>query len=302
MHNDKETMEFVESYTPLWAGLSGKSFELSNGGVVLDKEGLKQNIPEAIECIEMMKKGLAHIPSKDGVTFPSALTYSTDIVHINGSYADFKEEQKGVKTKEQGYKNLDKWIDNMSKADNEKDFIKAVVMAYSYIQSYRKSEQDIFTENNILYRVSMNSKKSIVSMFKDEATHLKALDIISCSKDEACLANDINMPIKDLIAHKKIGETIAKLKKDDTTIKSYLESMINKSNESRDPKDFLILLGAVEYYGHTKGIENPLGYSISTKEMLPVVSRLTEDFINTHFLKKKSLFNHVQSNDVSQRT
>ena len=297
IHNDTEIMKRITSYKPNWIPRHTQDmFELSNGEEVFDKEKLRQNISISTitEELDKFKESLGY---KIDMDFPPFLQEKYDPAHIGMVYMDFIKEQQGIKNKDQAFENLDKWIENISKSDNEKDFLKAVTMAYCYTKSYRKTEQDIFEEANIS-NLSLSNKEKIAHMFREETTHLKALEIIACSKDEAILANNIDMPIKDLIACKRLGKAMIEVLKDDKDIKEYLEKMINKAREGGENKDFLILQGAVEFIGKKKGIENPLGYEIKTKDMLSVVDDLTKIFIDTHFTKKEVSQNITQSKSI----
>ena len=299
VHNDTETMEKIASYSPNWIEpIVSKAFELSNGATILDKEKMKESIENAIEDIKEMKKDFGDMPSKDGMAFSPMIRHSSSIYL---DYVHFKEEQKGVKNREQGLENMDKWIDNISKANNEKDFLKAVVMAYCYVKSYDKSGEDIFDES-ALPNLSVSQKDSWTKIFKDKATHIKALDISkTCTKDEACLANEINMPINELITLKESGRSKIMLKKDDKEMKECLESMIDDAMESRKNEDFLKLLGAVELVASRKGRDSAFNETkINTQFWLQVVPGLTEEFIQKHFPEKEDVQTQTQSNTQSQ--
>ena len=302
VHDDTKTMEMIATCCSDCVDSTTKfAFELSNGRDVLNKEKLRQNIPEAIEHIEKLKEKLIDMPSKKGISFSTALRKKQDTVPIYSIYLDFLEEQKGIKNKDQAFENFDKWIENISKSDNEKDFLKAVTMAYCYTKSYRKTEQDIFDEANIS-TLTLSDKDNVAKMFREEITHLKALEIKHCFKDEAVLANDINMPIKELMTYKEMGIAKITLLKDNKDIKETLEQMIDKAREGGENKDFLKLQGAVEFIGKKKGIENPLGYEIDRKSMLEVVDTLTERFIDAHFPKKENVSPQSQNDvTISQR-
>ena len=295
VHNDTETMEKIASYSPNWIEpIVSKAFELSNGATILDKEKMKESIENAIEDINEMKKDLGDMPSKDGMAFSPMIRLSSSIYL---DYVHFKEEQKGVKNREQGLENMDKWIDNISKANNEKDFLKAVVMAYCYVKSYDKSGEDIFDES-ALPNLSVNQKDAWTKIFKDKATHIKALDIIkTCTKDEACLANEINMPISELITLKESGRSKIMLKKDDKEMKECLESMIDDAMESRKNEDFLKLLGGVEFFASRKGIASAFNETkINTQFRLQLVPCFTGEFIQKHFPEKEDVQTQTHSN------
>jgi hypothetical protein len=171
-------------------------------------------------------------------------------------------------------------------------------MAYCYVKSYDQSGEDVFDENTP--KISVSEKYSVAKIFKDKATHIKALDVAECTKDEACLANDINMPIKDLVKCKGFGRTAIMVKKDDKEIKECIVDLIYKANESRKNEDLLKLQGAVEYIGKKKGIENPLEYNIDSKSMLENVDAMAINFIQKHFPEKENVQTQTQSNTQSE--
>lgn len=299
VHDDTKTMEMIASYKLDWMNnFVQQTFELSNGEVVCDKEKLSRNIPTVAEELDKFKESLGY---KVDIEFPLLLKEKYDQVHVSMAYMDFLKEQKGIKNKDQAFENFDKWIENISKSDNKEDFLKAVTMAYCYTKPYRKTEQDIFEEANIS-TLTLSDKDNVAKMFREEITHLKALEIKPCSKAEAILANDINMPIKELMTYKEMGIAKIILLKDNKDIKETLEQMIVNARESGGSKDFLKLQGAVEFIGKKKGIENPLGYEIKTKDMLEVVDTLTERFIDAHFPKKENVSPQSQNDvTISQR-
>lgn len=301
VHNDTETMEKIASYSPNWvAEEDNEAFGGSNGKIVPNKEKNKKNIQNAIEDINEMKKDLGDMPSKDGITFSSVIGKNRSSIPIYLEYAHFKEEQKGVKTREQGLENMYKWIDNISKANNQRDFLKAVVMAYCYAKSYDKSGEDVFDENTT--RLALGEKYSVAKIFIDKATHIKALGEAKCTKDEACLANDINMPIKDLIKYKGFGRTAIMIKKDNEEIKGCLKDLIDKAMKSGKNEDLLKLQGAVEFFASRKGNSSSFNgkLKINTQFRLNLVPGFAEEFMKKHFPEKENIQTQAHSNVQAQ--
>lgn len=306
-HNNTAVMKQITNFIPSFIIDTNRDFNLNINasgqrdftiGSTYTAKQLQQQIPQFCNEIAELNRNIIALQylQKEGMDIPELFA---DKIPVYTIYLDAMNDYHNNTADNTAtrLKHINKALaaipqattyDECVSEDFKKSFQQAAIYAAAYIDegiqshqiTYKQPQESIWQRTNYLNDMQPYYYKEIIKELKDEATYLKHFTTAPCSKNEALLADDLNISITELQIHQKAGSTHLKMSKN---YPQTLQKLLNRVQQSRSYQDALKFLGAIEYIAQQHHIENPLEYRITNAAMLEAaVLDIGPKFIDKH--------------------